>query len=123
MQKTIKNSFKTGLVALSIAGLSLSGNAQAHAPVYDYFPYYFLFYDLEYRPHHHHHYPGKRLIKKHHKKHHHKHKRKHHSHDRYSDYKPRKHKHHGHRHDHKRKHKQRNHEHGGQYLRKYRDDD
>lgn len=110
--KTLKNS----VIALSLAGLSMSPQVQAHGRYDSLLPLSYFFYNLEYAPHHQHsHRHDRHLIKKHkkayHKRHHrdprvhHSSHRKHrqsYSHDHYSKQKPRHHvenhhskKHHG----------------------------
>jgi len=94
---------RNSAIALSIIGLSLSSNVQAHYEVDELIPYYYFFYDLNYSPRHHHYNRG-HLIKKHNKKHHHKrhhsdrhahnNHRKSYSRDHYSRHKSRDHKRH-----------------------------
>ncbi len=107
MKKPIFLNLKNSIIAISLAGLSISTSVQAHYQTDEIFPYYFFFYDLDYAPRHHLYNRG-HLIKKHHHKHHHKHPKRSHSHDHYSRHKSRIKKQHGrdHRdHDRKRQHR------------------
>jgi hypothetical protein len=94
MKKPTFLTFRKAVIAFSLAGISLSSNVQAHNPVEELIPYFFL-YNLEFSPRDHH-YNRSHLIKKdrnhHHKKHHSNHRshKRSYSHDHYSHSKPRK---------------------------------